>query len=591
VTAPPREAPAPFFRKAIGLLAVSIALGPGCLFLPPSVRGPILDLVPELITFAAAWLMLRRFRADEPGRLFFLFLALALLIHGALSWSSLLAKTSLPWLQMSPVVKFCTNLAGPLLQGIAVFCWPTSKPGGTLRWRQFLDALLFTVSLFLVFWLLGLGDLIVGAPLSQLGKASKLMVFLDYALLMGLAVYRGLDAPGRFANSLGWLLVAFLVVTAGNLAWISLSLRHLYRPGHPLNAALLVIPTLYLLAALAPNHPGRSNPTRASRWSGLLVPYLPLLVALPLVLNRLPNPTKPQDVVALWLGIGMIGVLLIRQLVALWDSNTFSRDLEAQVQQRTRALEESQTVVLRTQRMNLLATLGAGLAHDLNNLLSVVTVTREIMEEDTRIGQLPAAKDFDAMRRATSQASELVNKLMAFGRRDDPQPRLFDLRVLIQGMGKLLEKLATPSVRLQLELGPVPLLLDMDPIQIEQILVNLVANARDAMPAGGGLLIRTRRCTGPEGEGAELAIVDSGIGIPKENLDHIFDAFFTTKQPGKGTGLGLASVKAILEECGATITVASRTDLGTTFTLLFPLVAVDPQPSEPGPPFLPADEP
>jgi signal transduction histidine kinase len=290
--------------------------------------------------------------------------------------------------------------------------------------------------------------------------------------------------------------------------------------------------------------------------------------------------------VALWLGLGMIGVLLIRQLVALWDSNAFSRNLEAQVQQRTRALEESQAVVLRTQRMNLLATLGAGLAHDLNNLLSVVSVTRDIMEEDTRSGQLPAAKDFDAMRRATSQASDLVNKLMAFGRRGDPQPRLFDLRELIQGLGKLLEKLATPAVRLNLELGPAPLLLHMDPIQIEQVLVNLVANARDAMPKGGTLLIRAQQCPGSDGNLAELSIVDSGTGIPVEHLEHVFDAFFTTKQPGKGTGLGLASVKAIVEECGATISVTSQTGSGTTFTLHFSLVATGARrpENEPSPP-------
>jgi signal transduction histidine kinase len=197
------------------------------------------------------------------------------------------------------------------------------------------------------------------------------------------------------------------------------------------------------------------------------------------------------------------------------------------------------------------------------------------MEEDTRSGQLPAAKDFEAMRRATSQASDLVNKLMAFGRRGDPQPRRFDLRELIQGMGKLLEKLATPSVRISLELGPDPLLLVMDPIQIEQVLVNLVANARDAMPKGGTLSVRARRCLGPDGSLAELSIVDTGIGIPEENLDRLFDAFFTTKQPGKGTGLGLASVKAIVEECGATISVTSQPGRGTTFTLRLPLVAAE----------------
>lgn len=561
----------PFALRAACILGSAGALG--LLYLLFSFPGQVLALAAAAIatTLGAAGLLFWRVWHGDPGRRFFLFLGLALALHGALSTARLLADHGAPWLRLTPDVGFYLSLAGPLLQGLAVLSWPSSESGSRLRWREFLDALLFTCSLFLVFWLLGLGELISAAALPALQKTGQLLAFLEYALLMGLAIYRGLNAPGRFANALGWALAAFFLASAGNLAWVGLSLRGLYHPGHPLGAVYLLIPTLYLLVALAPPPGAQSSESRGSRLGSLLLPYLPFLLAIPLAVHRISRQAGPQDSVALWLGLGMIGLLLLRQLVALWDSLLFSRSLEAQVQERTRALEESQSLLLRNQRMNIMATLGAGLAHDLNNLLSVIVMTTDLLEEETRAGQAPKPRDLSALRNASTQAGELVKKLMAFGRRAESESHLFDLRERIQGIAKLLEKLATPAVRMEWEHDPNPLYLELDPMHIEQILVNLVANARDAMPTGGRIRIRTRLHQGPEGKLAELAVSDSGTGIPEEHRGQLFDAFFTTKEPGKGTGLGLASVKAIADECLATITVESVVGLGTTFTLRFPL--------------------
>ncbi|MBK8791897.1 MAG: hypothetical protein IPN59_01870 [Holophaga sp.] len=566
---PLKQAPS-FSRLAISVLAGTLCLGCFSLLLALPARILFVDSATIVLSLVAVGCFLHRTRAGGPGRFFFLFLALAVFLHGALMTANLLAKQGLPWFRLAPSVGFVLNLAGPVLQGIAVFCWPTN-PGRALRWREFLDALLFTNSLLLVFWLMGLGDLIAKSPLSLSQKAAHLLVFLDYALLMGLAIYRGLNASGRFANALGWMLAAFFLVSAGNLAWIGLDLRGLYHAGHPMDALFLLIASLYLLAALAPL-PAESLPaTKAARLSSLLLPYLPFLMALPMIIYRISHLRQGQDAVALWLGTGMMALLLLRQLVALWDSLLFSRSLEAQVRERTRALEESQALLLRNQRMNIMATLGAGLAHDLNNLLSVIVMTTDLLEEETQAGQAPKPRDLSALRNASTQASDLVKKLMAFGRRAESESHLFDLRERIQGIAKLLEKLATPAVRVEWEHDPNPLYLELDPMHIEQILVNLVANARDAMPTGGRIRIRTRLHQGPEGSLAELAVSDSGTGIPEEHRGQLFDAFFTTKEPGKGTGLGLASVKAIADECLATITVESVVSLGTTFTLRFPL--------------------
>jgi len=565
----------PFARQALCLLTGVVVLAGFSLFLPAFGRGLPVDTLASAFNLVAAWLLYRRCREGGATRLFFLLVALALAIHGFSSTLRLLADHGLPWLHLGRTEAFIVGLACPILQGVAVLCWPTSQPGRALRWREFLDALLFTSALLLVFWLLGLGELFSGASFSFQQKTMQLVILLDYALLMGLALYRGLNAPGRFTTSLGWLLLVFLVISAGNLTWLALFLRGQYYPGHPLEALALVIPALYLLVARAPLPGSQSTESRALRLSGLFLPYLPLLLALPLAIHRIPHQALPRDSVALWLGLGMVGLLLLRQLVALWDSHTFTRSLEIQVQQRTLALEESQAMLLRTQRMNLLATLGAGVAHDLNNLLSVVLMTTDLMEEDTEAGQPPARRDLDALRKASIQAGELVKKLMAFGQRGESRPRVFDLRAQVEGMAKLLEKLATVSVRVRWELGTVPLFLEMDPVQIEQILVNLVANARDAMPKGGILRVRAERCDGPGGPQALLSITDSGTGIPEEHLGRLFDAFFTTKEPGRGTGLGLASVKAIVDECGAKISVESQVGVGTTFTLRFPLATAE----------------
>jgi len=573
VTPLPRKLPASLAAVAASLLAGIAALGGLALLLPVQGRIIFIDSASILINLAAVGFLLRRSREGGSARPFYLLIALALAIHSGLAAQNFLSNHGLSWFRLEFRLSFFLHLSGPALQAIALFFWPTARSGRALRWREFLDALLFSTSLFLTIWLAGLGHLVSGASLSFFQKIAQLVFALDYTLLMCLVLYRGLNAPGRFASPLGWLLAAFTVVSAGNLVWIGLFLRGLYYPGHALDIVGMLVPVLYLLAALAPIPSERRSQPRRPTGTSLALPYLPFLLALPLVVDRILHLEAPQDSVALWLGVGMFGLLLLRQLVALWDSQDFSRSLEALVQQRTLALEESQAMLLRTQRMNILATLGAGLAHDLKNLLSVVGLSTELMEEDLRAGRPSAQKDLDALRGASSQATELVKKLLAFGQRGELQPQLFDLRDRVQGMAKLLEKLATPIVQVRWELGLDPLYLEMDPVQIEQILVNLVANARDAMPGGGRLLIRTEHCQGPEGKHqAALTVADSGIGIPPENLDRLFDAFFTTKDPGKGTGLGLASVKAIADECGATITVVSEPGAGTTFTARFPRV-------------------
>ena len=524
------------------------------------------------IVFGAgvAWAFLRRSGRWERDRWFHLLFGLSLGLHTAWSLVKLLPPAWGAHLGTgSPALRGLLQMVVPLLQLIAILSWRELKAPGLLLWREALDAVLFTLALFLVFWLLGLGQVRASPALPQGFKTLELMFFLDYALLMGVAFYRGLSSPGHFQGALGWLLAAFLGITLGNLGWIALSSRGAYHPGHPLELLAPFIHACYLLAAVARPTLALERPGGTRRWSTghLAAPYLPALVALPLAIRHLARTSGERVGVVAILGLLMVLLVMLRQVVALWDLRRSAFGLEQTVQERTALLEDLQTAVLRTQKLNLMATLGAGLAHDLKNLLSVVRLSSSYLEEELAEGRQLTVQDLSQLRTASDQANALVTNLMAYGRREEAQPACFDLNEQILAMAPLLERLATRSVRVTLALDPVFLPLEVDPTRVEQVLLNLVLNARDAMPAGGRLRILTRR----HEDQAVLEVADTGTGMAPETLDRLFQPFFTTKAPGQGTGLGLASVKAMVEACLGTIAVASEPGQGTTFTVHLPL--------------------
>jgi hypothetical protein len=184
--------------------------------------------------------------------------------------------------------------------------------------------------------------------------------------------------------------------------------------------------------------------------------------------------------------------------------------------------------------------------------------------------------------RAAESAAALTRQLLAFSRRQVSEPRPIDLNSHIEGIAPLLSRLIGTTMRLVLKLGPGTAPITADPGQVEQVLINLVANARDAMPAGGRIVIETRkqRIDSPPpaanpiltpGIHVLLSVSDNGSGIPADDLQHIFDPFFTTKPVGKGTGLGLALVYGAVQQNGGSIAVSSKPGAGTTMTVYFPV--------------------
>ena len=250
-------------------------------------------------------------------------------------------------------------------------------------------------------------------------------------------------------------------------------------------------------------------------------------------------------------------------------------------------------------KMDAIGRLAGGVAHDFNNLLMVISSYAELML-DSLAPQHPLRRNVDEIQKASRSAADLTRQLLAFGRKQMQSLQLLDLNRIIGDINKMLPRLIGEDIELVFVPGEKLGRVKAAPVQIEQILMNLAANARDAMPKGGRLVIETaslrlddayiqEHSIVPPGPYVLLTVTDSGSGIAPEHLPHIFEPFYTTKEEGKGTGLGLATVYGIVKQNSGFIWVYSEPGMGTTFKIylpqtgqaklaLQPLVAIDGSP-------------
>jgi two-component system cell cycle sensor histidine kinase/response regulator CckA len=264
-------------------------------------------------------------------------------------------------------------------------------------------------------------------------------------------------------------------------------------------------------------------------------------------------------------------------------------DVVADVTERKR-LEE---LLHHSQRLEAVGRLAGGVAHDFNNLLMVISGYSQLLTEEIPTGHR-AHGDLHQVIKAAERATDLTKQLLAFSRRQVVSPRMIDLNALVNDMERMLRRIFGEEIRVSTTLDPDLKRVHADPGQLEQVILNLALNARDAMPGGGTLTIRSlnaqideahtrKHLSPPPGEYSVLEISDTGLGIDPEVQTHLFEPFLTTKEKGKGTGLGLSTSYGIVKQTGGEITFTSEPGRGTTFRIYLPAGVVQPEPVEPTP--------
>ena len=244
------------------------------------------------------------------------------------------------------------------------------------------------------------------------------------------------------------------------------------------------------------------------------------------------------------------------------------------------ALKTLEAQFVQSQKMQAIGQLAGGVAHDFNNLLTAITGHCDLLMM-RRDKADPDFADLDQISQNANRAAALVGQLLAFSRKQTLKPQVLDLRDILSDLAHLLNRLVSERIALSIRHDPALLAIRADKRQLEQVIMNLVVNARDAMPKGGDITISTRNLSFaqpterygahlPAGNYVEVSVTDEGTGIPPEIREKIFEPFFTTKRTGEGTGLGLSTAYGIVKQTGGYIFCDSEIGRGTTFSLIFP---------------------
>lgn len=338
----------------------------------------------------------------------------------------------------------------------------------------------------------------------------------------------------------------------------------------------------------------------SGRWEGELIHTrrdgTTLAVASRWALRRGNDQSQPE--------VMQINIDITEQRQSREALREVNQQLERRVSERTAALQQTATSLersnselqqqmergkrledqlLQAQKMEAVGRLAGGVAHDFNNLLTVISgYNRMVLDE---VGELPNVAGYAGeIQNAADRAASLTNQLLAFSRRQIVQPRIIDINDVVRSTEKLLQRVIGEDIDFATSLDPALASVHADPSHIDQVIMNLVVNARDAMPQGGKITVETSNVELDQdyagahvgivpGPYVQLAISDTGVGMSDATKQRIFEPFFTTKELGKGTGLGLSIVYGIVKESGGHVLVYSQEGRGTTFKIYLPAIA------------------
>ena len=564
------------FRILVGwAFAAWLIAAAGFALLPPGLPVALwLNSINALCGVVGCWSFLRRAGVEPAEASGWRWLAGALLLQAAYQihpvftflWTGVLPSVPGPgdWLAV-PIL---------LLVGVGLLAWPAGPRLRAEQVRTAFDGLLFAAATFSLIWIAALGDAVRTSPLSSIEQAAQIAVFGLAAADLGIVVYVGARTPRRYLGPLGWFTGALVGTTVASLTVMVLELRGIYYLGHPIDLVLLLALLCGVMSAWSPvpvvGAEGRDEAHDPSVVS-VALPYLPALGALLAGVWVLVRP-GPDDPVLAWLGIGIGVVLLLRQFLLLADLRNLSQTLEARVEERGRELQAAHAALAQTQRLEALGRIAGGIAHDFNNWLTVLQGSaHEAL--DPGLSDAERRSAVEEIQQVTGHAQRLTRQLLTFARQQTFEPKVVDLNGLLAEAAPILRRLAGDRVTLEIRPGAGLPPLFADPSQLEQLVSNLLTNARNAMPSGGTVTIATssaaERLAEPGADSAvQLTVSDTGEGIDESVLPHIFEPFFTTS--ADGTGLGLATCYGIVHRAGGRITVQSRLGAGTTFTVVLP---------------------
>ena len=434
------------------------------------------------------------------------------------------------------------------------------------RLQAFLDGLIISLAIFFIAW---------GAFLRAMVEANRspgtaygwTLAYSMFSVALGaLWLFQESRLPRMGLGAAGFLLrIGLAIMLAWWLFYAIGNIQGWYRSYGLAQRADVLFSFRYLcfgMAALWPGPPREMEHQRQTRARQTFLPYLPSLVAMAFgVLLWSRGQVLDLTLVATGALLGM--VLTLRHYLTVRDLDGLSLDLERRVQDRTAELLRSQQELMKVQRSRIIAGMAAGFAHDFKNMLCVIRNWTELLreKEDPALG-------LAAIDKATDQALGLVQEILAAGRVQDLDPRPLDLGEQLRAQIPALEGVLGSRAALVLAVGPEPLPVFLDPDKFGLALVNLAANAAEAMPVRGTLTLRAFR--DPVEPFTLLEVEDDGAGIEPGHLDRIFEPFFTTKPVGHGTGLGLSSVHGTILQSGGTMAVRSERGRGTVFTLRLP---------------------
>lgn len=535
--------------------------------------GPVVlldDLLVILMAGWAAWAARWRSRRCHPLHARgWRDLSAALLTFALAMTYTLVVVETLEAQGLGRALRHAGYVLGFLLLIRACLRWPVHHSFKRQELQTVLDGLAIALAAFLLAWPLFLGAWVRGAaPGGSFG-------FLVYPLLATVTGAAWAFQESRIPlvshrPSVRLLRAGFACLLGFYGVYGFLSVRGIYAVFGRAERLDLLWSVSFLcfgLAALLPR-PALSplHPFLLPRRPWLAGPFLPGVAAIAGgLVFALQGATLAGP--ALWMALALAACLFLRLFLSLRDQERLSRSLEARVAERTEALQRSQAELVRSQRMQMIATMAAGLAHDFKNLLTVIQGWADLLESDGPEGSA-THRGLQGIRGATDRAAELVRQLLTLGHQRPLHPESFDLAAFLRERELLIQGALGAGIRLDWHLPPVPLSVCLDPDHLEEVLINLAGNARDAMGGAGVLTLGLEGS--PQEDPLVFAVEDSGPGIPPDVLDRLFDPFFTTKPAGEGTGLGLSTVMSLVVQNGGTIRAENRPTCGARFLISLP---------------------